>query len=144
MRRPGRPSATFPAIDSWRPLLQAPAELTQSQREIFATITATTKTDHFREADVPLIALYCQALELAQQTGADVAKDPANAPAPLLKAYELASRRVLGLSQRLRLSPQARSPNVSQRSADAGRQASYYDRVNAGGGQFPGWEDSDQ
>jgi phage terminase small subunit len=145
MRRPGRPSATFPAIDSsWRPLLQPPPELSASQRELFATITATTKIDHFRESDAVLIGLYCQALELAQSTGADVARDPAKASAPLLKSYELATRRVLGLSQRLRLSPQARSPNVSGRSADGGRQASYYDRVNAGGGQFPGWEDADQ
>jgi hypothetical protein len=144
MRRPGHPSAAFPPIDSsWRPLLQPPAELTQSQRELFATITSTTKSDHFREADVPLIALYVQSLELAQSTGADVAKDPAKASGSLLKAYELASRRVLGLSQKLRLAPQARSANVSQRSADAPRKASYYDRVNAGGGQFPGWEDSD-
>jgi phage terminase small subunit len=138
VRRPGRPSAAFPPIDSsWRPLLQPPSELSATQRELFATIVATCKTDHFREADVPLIALYVQSLELAQQTGAEVARDPAKASAPLLKAYELASRRVLGLSQRLRLSPQARSSNISGRSADAPRQASYYDRVIAAGGHIP-------
>jgi len=142
MRRPGRPSAAFPMIDSgWRPLLQPPPELSASQRELFATITSTCKADHFREADAPLIALYVQSLELAQSTGADIAKDPTKASGSLLKSYELSSRRVLGLSQRLRLSPQARSSNVSQRSADAPRQASYYDRVAAGGGQFPAWED---
>jgi phage terminase small subunit len=145
MRRPGHPSAAFPAIDSsWKPLLQPPHELNSTQKELFATIVATTKTDHFREADAPMIALYCQALELAQQTAAEITKNPANASGSLLKSYELATRRVLGLSQRLRLSPQARRANVSQRSADQPRQASYYDRVVAGGGQFPGWEDSDQ
>jgi hypothetical protein len=143
MRRPGRPSAadlTYPAA-SWRPLLQPPPELSPSQRELFAIITSTCKSDHFREADVPLIALFCQAVQLAQSTGAEVAKDPTKASGALLKAYELASRRVLGLSQRLRLSPQARRANISQRSADVGRQASYYDRVAAGGGTFKGWED---
>jgi hypothetical protein len=138
MPRPGHPSTTFPAIDSsWRPLLQPPPELTATQRELFAVIVAATKSGHFREADVPLIALYVQALELAQSTGADVARDPGSASGSLLKAYELASRRVQGLSQRLRLSPQARSPNVSGRSADAPRQASYYDRVIAAGGHIP-------
>lgn len=145
MRRPGRPSAAdlaFPAIDDgWRQLLRAPPELSESQRELFATITSTCKPEHFRESDVPLLGLYVQALELARQTGEDVARDPANAPTSLLKAYELASRRMLGLSQRLRLSPQSRAPNVSQRSADHPRSASYYDRVAAGGGKFPGWED---
>jgi hypothetical protein len=144
MRRPGRPSAAasaFPIDSGWRQLLQPPSELSASQRELFATITSTCKADHFRESDVALLALYVQSIELAQQTGADVAKDPANASGSLLKSYELASRRVLGLAQRLRLSPQSRAPNVSQRSADAGRQPSYYDRVAAGGGQFPGWEE---
>jgi hypothetical protein len=142
MRRPGRPSAAFPPLDAgWRPLLQPPSSLTPGQRELFATIVATSKPDHFRESDTPLIALYAQGLELAQQVGADIAKDPANASGSLLKSYELASRRVLGLSQRLRLSPQSRRANISQRSADAGRQASYYDRVAAGGGTFKGWED---
>jgi hypothetical protein len=144
MRRPGRPSAAaaaFPIDSSWRPLLAPPPELSASQRELFATITSTTKPDHFRESDAPLLALYVQGLELAQATGAELAKDPATASGALLKSYELASRRVLGLSQRLRLAPSARASNVSQRSADAGRQASYYDRVAAGGGTFKGWED---
>jgi hypothetical protein len=132
MRRPGHPSATFPAIDSsWRPLLQPPAELTASQRELFATITSTCKRDHFREADGPLIALYVQSLELAQSTGAEVVRDPAGASGALLKSYDLASRRMLGLAQKLRLSPQSRSPNISSRSADAGRTPSYYEYMDA-------------
>jgi len=66
MRRPGRPSAAFPMIDSgWRPLLQPPPELSASQRELFATITSTCKADHFREADAPLIALRPNAHQFA-------------------------------------------------------------------------------
>jgi phage terminase small subunit len=145
MRKPGRPSSAelgLQPIDGGasRPL-QPPAELTASERETFATITATVKVGHFRPSDARLLGLYCQALTLARRTGEQAEQDPGNASPALIRMYDAATRRVCSLATKLRLTPISRSPQKSAQTDDAARTPSYYDYLNAleGGATDQGW-----
>ena len=141
MRKVGRPSrnAHVQPIDGGaaRPL-KPPSELSDSERETFATIVSTVRAGHFRESDARLIGLYCQALTLARRTGEALDAELSNASPSLLKAYDAATRRTCSLATKLRLTPQSRSPQKSARTNDAPRNASYYD-VAASGGNFGSW-----
>jgi phage terminase small subunit len=137
MRKPGRTSGAELAVHpidggASRPL-QPPPELTQSERETFAQITSTVKIGHFRPSDDRLLGLYVQALTLARSTGEAMQRDPSNPSLALIRAYDAATRRLVQLGTKLRLTPLARSPQKSGATNDAARRTSFYDYQNAGG-----------
>jgi hypothetical protein len=142
MRKPGRPSPGDLAVQlidggATRPL-QPPFELSEAERETFASIVATVKAGHFQPADARLIGLYAQALGLARRSGEALDRDLTNPAPTLIRAYNAATQRVCSLATKLRLTPQSRSPQKSARTNDAPRQVSYYDHV-AAGGTAAGW-----
>jgi hypothetical protein len=120
--------------------LQPPSELSDRERETFATIVATVRAGHFRESDARLIGLYVQSLTLARLTGERLAAELGDATPALLKAYDAATRRTCSLATKLRLTPQSRSSQKSARTDDAPRNASYYDVAASGG--IRGWGDA--
>jgi len=85
--------------------LQPPSELSDRERETFATIVATVRAGHFRESDARLIGLYVQSLTLARLTGERLAAELGDATPALLKAYDAATRRTCSLATKLRLTP---------------------------------------
>jgi phage terminase small subunit len=97
--------------------IRPPAELEGPAREVFAGLLAAAKPGHFQEIDSPLLAAYCRAVVTEREASAAIAKAIAAAPPPLLKVHEQSVRTLYLLSQRLRLSPQSRQPNVSRGSA---------------------------
>jgi phage terminase small subunit len=97
--------------------IRPPVELEAPAREVFADIAAAAKPGHFQAIDAPLLAAYCRAVVMEREASAAISKALAAAPPPLLKVHEQSVRALHMLSQRLRLSPQARAPNVSRGSA---------------------------
>jgi phage terminase small subunit len=97
--------------------IRPPAELEGPAREVFADIAAAAKPGHFQAIDAPLLAAYCRAVVMERKSAAAISEALAAAPPPLLKVHEQSVRTLYLLSQRLRLSPQARAPNVSRGSA---------------------------
>jgi phage terminase small subunit len=110
--------------------IRPPVELAAPAREVFVGLVAATKPGHFQEIDIPLLAAYCRAVVMEREASAAISKAPAAAPPPLLKVHAQAVRALYLLSQRLRLSPQSRQPNVSRGSATKPASAmSAYERM---------------
>jgi phage terminase small subunit len=110
--------------------LRPPADLDDDAKAVFAAIVAEAKDNHFQGVDEPLLAAYARAVCIERQSAALIKQNPLGATASLLKSYELATRTIYTLAQRLRCCPMARAPNASRRDKP-GRDApvSYYDRV---------------
>jgi phage terminase small subunit len=97
--------------------IRPPAELEGPSREVFVDLVAAAKPGHFQEIDIPLLAAYCRAAVMERESAAAISEAPAAAPPPLLKVHAQSVRALYLLSQRLRLSPQSRQPNLSRGSA---------------------------
>ena len=128
---PRRSSASFSVIsvDGTPPRLSPPADLGELERKTFLDIVLACKLSHFQPSDLPLLAAYCRAIVLERQASnalavaGHVTED--GRVSPWMKVWEQASKAMLSLAHRLRLSPQGRSPTVPQRS----QSGSYYDRM---------------
>jgi len=112
---PRRPAAAsnVVAIDTRATRLHPPATLPQPERDVFARLTAANSPGHFRESDLPLLCQYCAAAVLSERALAELRSAPLidGKPSAWLTVFEKASRAMLGLSMRLRLSPQSRQAN---------------------------------
>jgi hypothetical protein len=97
--------------------IRPPAELEGPARELCLGLLAAAKPGHFQEIDTPLLAAYCRAAVMEREASVAIGRAPAAAPPPLLKVHAQSLRALYLLSQRLRLSPQSRQPNVSRGSA---------------------------
>ena len=93
--------------------LRAPSQLPPAERELFASLIAANAPTHFKVSDMPLLVQYCAAAILNDQAAAELRTSPvvAGRPSAWLAIFEKTNRAVVALSMRLRLSPQARSPN---------------------------------
>jgi phage terminase small subunit len=108
----------FPGAVSGPPeRIRPPAELAGPAREVFVGLVAAAKPGHFQEIDIPLLAAYCRAAVMEREASAAISRALTAAPPPLLKVHAQSVRTLHMLSQRLRLSPQSRQPNVSRGSA---------------------------
>jgi phage terminase small subunit len=78
---------------------------------LFKQIIANCAHDHFRQSDLPLLARYCEASILAERAAQELRDAPVvgGKPSPWLPVREKATREMVALSMRLRLSPQARA-----------------------------------
>jgi phage terminase small subunit len=87
-------------------------ELTAEEAAVFRGIVAAVTPDHFQESYLVLLVAYCQAVcqhrraVEALRAGGEVTAD--GKPSPWLKVAAHAVRTMMGLSMRLRISPQAR------------------------------------
>jgi hypothetical protein len=89
--------------------LRPPASLSPSARNVFLSIVTTEDASHFKPSHLPLLIQYCEAVALADRSAAALRCD--DAPAAWLARWEKATRVMVALSMRLRLSPQSLAPN---------------------------------
>ncbi len=103
MRQRGRRSASdlaiLPAVSGTPARLEPPEHLTEAERKVFLALVDAVDPKHFARADLPLLATYCQATVITQET----AHEPSN-----FATWEKAAKLQAVLATRLRLAPQAR------------------------------------
>jgi phage terminase small subunit len=114
MPQPGRKSAAALAItapESRVTRLRPPPSLAEPEAKLFRQIVANCAYDHFQQSDLPLLARYCEASILAERAAQELREAPVvgGKPSPWLPVREKATRELVALSMRLRLSPQARA-----------------------------------
>jgi hypothetical protein len=107
--------------------LMPPPHLPERAREIFVDLVLGNKPDYFTASDLPLLCRYAEAAAMAEQAAAAMAEAPVvdGKASPWIGIHATMSKAMLGLSMRLRLSPQARQPNRPTRPVET----SYYDRM---------------
>jgi hypothetical protein len=113
------------------PRLTPPPGLSEAEKKIFADVVLSVPPAHFQVSDGPLVAAYCRAAALEQLAAGELAllgyvgsKETAQWASLLAQA----TKSMLSLSIRLRLSPQGRKPSAAVQ--PAGRRMSVYDEMN--------------
>jgi hypothetical protein len=117
-RKPAAASNVVP-LDTRAVRLRPPANLPQAERDLFVAVVAANPPTHFRDSDLPLLLQYCAAAVLSERAMVELRLAPIvdGKPSAWLAVFEKANRAMLGLSMRLRLSPQARQANNPTRPA---------------------------
>jgi hypothetical protein len=113
------------------PLLRAFADVVQRGRgpgNFFSTIPIfeRTKPQHFHASDMALLCAYCRSIAMERRAAQALNKGDDKA----LPRWTQATKAMVTLSMRLRLSPQARAPNNPTRPQPALKPTSYYDRAH--------------
>ena len=128
MPRPSAASLSILNPAGTRPRLSPPADLGELERKTFIDIVTSVDSGHFRESDLPLLCAYCRAVVAEREAAGELARAPVvdGEPSPWLRVHQAAIKTMMGLSMRLRLSPQARQPNNPSRPAAS---ISYYERM---------------
>ena len=134
---PRRSAASFaiPSVTGAPVRLSSPADLTAPERAIFLDLVAASKPDAFRASDLPLLCAYCRAIALEVRSAQELAAGDDKA----LVRWEKATKAMVALSMRLRLSPQSRQPNNPSRPSRPEPATSYYDRMALEEGGEGGW-----
>ncbi len=103
-------SVRLPNGDSHHKRLQPPSSLNAAERSVFENLIAATRPDHFIASDLPLLARYCEAIVLGDRAAVELRKNTiVNGKAsPWVAIQEKATKSMIMLSMRLRLSPQSR------------------------------------
>ena len=112
------------------PGLSPPPDLTVDERQVFLDIVTASKPNAFRASDLPLLSAYVRAIVLERRSASELTDGDTKA----LARWEKATKAMVALSMRLRLSPQSRAANNptrpgSQREAPV----SYFDRMELEG-----------
>ena len=109
-----RKSAAAKVIPLNTTQLRPPASLPATERELFASIVAASKPEHFQASDTALLVQYVSNIVLNERAHDELRSEPlvGGKPSPWLTVAEKTNRAVVALSLRLRLSPQARAPNT--------------------------------
>jgi hypothetical protein len=113
---------TFPNVTGVPPRLSPPPDLAPDERQVFLDLISSVRPEHFRACDSPLLAAYCRAIALERKSSLQL-DDKAG-----LMRWERATKAMVALSMRLRLSPQSRQANSSRPGAKPERPLSYYER----------------
>jgi hypothetical protein len=96
-----------------------------AERAVFCDLVGSCKPDAFRASDLPLLSAYCRAIALERRSAAELAAGDDRA----VVRWNAATKAMLGLAMRLRLSPQARAPNNPSRPGSRPeRPLSYYEQ----------------
>ena len=131
---PRQSSASLSMINpiGTQPRLSPPAELSELERETFIDIVTGVDSGHFRQSDLALLCAYCRAIVAEREAAGELARAPVvdGEPSPWLRIHQAAVKTMMGLSMRLRLSPQARQANNPSRPAAP---VSYYERMHLEG-----------
>jgi phage terminase small subunit len=121
MHMPRRSAASFSvlSVPGNQPRLVPPADLNPPERATFVEIVAAKKPQHFEASDLPLLAAYCRAIELERHAALQLATDgyltTEGRPSPWLAIMAQATKSMLALSTRLKLTPQSRSHSAPAR-----------------------------
>jgi hypothetical protein len=111
---PRRSSASLSVISpTGIPLrLAPPADLDDAERDVFINTVGSKRPEAFEPSDLPLLAAYARAVVLEQRAAAALKTNgPVTAdgkPSPWLAVLAQATKAMMTLSLRLRLSPQGR------------------------------------
>jgi hypothetical protein len=70
MPRRSAVSLQFPLRASTAERLRPPPELDAPERKIFVDLISSSKAEHFRSSDTPLLAAYCRAIVLERRSAA--------------------------------------------------------------------------
>jgi P27 family predicted phage terminase small subunit len=120
MPRKSRAELSFVPLDARTSRLRPPADLPDAERAVFLDIVGTCDAKHFRPSDLPLLTTYCSSTVVAAQAAEHLRNDGpviAGRVSPWVTVREKATREMVALSMRLRLSPQARQANNPSRPA---------------------------
>jgi hypothetical protein len=115
--------------------LRAPPELTAAEKRVFIDLVATNKPEHFRPSDLPLMVAYTHAIVLESPLARQITDKSDSA---LIGRWERACKVMTALCQRLRLSPQSRTPtHTAPRPSSNGRvqPANYYEAMRLQNGE---------
>lgn len=63
-------------IDARMRRLGPPASLTEAERKLFADLVASSKPDHFRSSDLPLLCRYVEAAVMAERAADELRQNP--------------------------------------------------------------------
>jgi hypothetical protein len=99
-------STLVPDVDGQPPRLEPPPSLSAAERNVFNDLVAACDKKHLRGSDAPLLSSYCRAIVFEQQAAKRLEQNPLDTKA--LALWEKATRAIVSLSMRLRLSPQSR------------------------------------
>jgi hypothetical protein len=126
---PRRSAASFviPSVTGAPPRLSPPADL--SEPSGLHRPRCSSKAEHFRPSDLPLLSAYCRCIVLERRSAQELAAGDHKA----LARWEKATKAMVALSMRLRLSPQSRAPNNPSRPSQPEPVMSYYDRMELEG-----------
>ena len=107
-------AAKIVSFDTRASRLRPPANLPLPERELFASLVASSSPQHFQPSDMPLLTQYVANVVLNERAHDELRSAPlvGGRPSPWLAVAEKTNRAVVALSLRLRLSPQARAPNT--------------------------------
>lgn len=112
--------------------LEPPSTLSKSEAALFRYTVRMAGPKHFRSTDAVLLARYCEAASLAEKSAQHLRDEGAvieGRASAWLIVQEKATRALVALSGRLRLSPQGRTdPKVIARNAP-GPQPWYVDQT---------------
>jgi len=87
--------------------VQPPVTLSDPARKIFLELVASCDPAHFEDADVGILAQFCEAQALAERAAQELQKEsPPNSR--WLAAWKEGTKTMKDLALRLRLSPQSR------------------------------------
>jgi hypothetical protein len=129
MPRKSAAALSMPSVDGTPTRLTPPPTLNADAARVFIDVVCSVRPEHFQPADGLLLARYAEVSVMAGDAATMLATDgPVTAdgkPSPWLNVHAQMVKAMLGLSHRLRLSPQGRSPTNPSRPAQA---VSYYDR----------------
>src|SRR3954453_9746869 len=85
--------------------VEPPADLPHPVKEVFLDLVCSTRADHFRPTDLPLIVAYSVAIVAERESMAEIRRSPT----PLLiKAHREACQTMCQLASRLKISPSGR------------------------------------
>jgi phage terminase small subunit len=101
------------ALDGKPPRLRPPPSLNEAERAVFIDLVAAAKSDHFVASDLPLLTRYCEAIVLGDRAAVELRQAAIvdGKVSPWISIQEKATKAVIMLSMRLRLSPQSRAAN---------------------------------
>jgi hypothetical protein len=97
-------------------------------RQVFLDVVLANDPHHFQPSDLPLLCRYAESHAMAAQAAAAMAAASMvseGSPSPWVAIYVSMTKTASGLAVRLRLSPQARQPNLPKRLPTV----SYYERL---------------
>jgi phage terminase small subunit len=111
------------SIDARESRLRPPETLGERERQLFVDLVAGSKASHFQATDLPLLSRYCELSFLAETAAGRLRNEGpviGGRTSPWVSVLEKATKGLVALSMRLRLSPQARSPNNPTRPSPSG------------------------
>jgi phage terminase small subunit len=92
--------------------LRPPASLGQLEKQAFLDLISRVPAGQFRESDLPLLCRWCEASVMAEQAAGELAAGGMvvdGRVSPWFGIHERATKSLVALALRLRLSPQARA-----------------------------------